>query len=85
MRIFPNEAYETAIHRLPPLENPQYPISNLSSPLPCRIHNGGMPQSDPTLAVCLDAERLDLGRVGITPDPLRLSTSTAKAIAMLLK
>ena len=47
----------------------------------CRIHNGGMPQSDPTLAVCLDADRLDLGRVGITPDPLRLSTSTAKSIA----
>jgi uncharacterized protein len=46
-----------------------------------RIHNGGMPQSDPTLAVCLDADRLDLGRVGITPDPLRLSTSTAKSIA----
>jgi len=36
---------------------------------------------EPTLAVCLDADRLDLGRVGITPDPLRLSTSTAKAIA----
>jgi uncharacterized protein len=51
----------------------------------CRIHNGGMPQSDPTLAVCLavclDADRLDLGRVGITPDPLRLSTTTAKSIA----
>ena len=47
----------------------------------CRIHNGGMPQSEPTLAVCLDADRLDLGRVGITPDPLRLSTSTAKSIA----
>ena len=44
----------------------------------CRIHNGGMPQSEPTLAVCLDADRLDLGRVGIIPDPLRLSTSTAR-------
>ena len=40
-----------------------------------------MPQSEPTLAVCLDADRLDLGRVGITPDPLRLSTFAAKAIA----
>jgi hypothetical protein len=47
----------------------------------CRIHNGGMPQSDPTLAVCLDADRLDLGRVGITPDPEYLSTLTAKSIA----
>jgi hypothetical protein len=36
---------------------------------------------EPTLAVCLDADRLDLGRVGIIPDPLRLSTVTAKSIA----
>ena len=47
----------------------------------CYIHNGGPPQSDPTLAVCLDADRLDLGRVGITPDPERLSTAAAKDIA----
>lgn len=47
----------------------------------CEIHNGGPPQSDPTLAVCLDADRLDLGRVGITPDPERLSTTTAQTIA----
>ena len=47
----------------------------------CRIHNGGAVQSDPTLAVCLDADRLDLGRVGITPDPERLSTTTARRIA----
>jgi len=46
----------------------------------CRIHNGAGPQADPTLAVCLDADRLDLGRVGIRPDPARLSTSTAKEI-----
>jgi len=49
----------------------------------CRIHNGGMPQSDPTLAVCLDADRRDLPRVGITPDPLRLSTATAREMAKL--
>ena len=47
----------------------------------CRIHNGGPPQSEPTLAVCLDADRLDLGRVGIIPDPRLLSTTTAKDIA----
>jgi uncharacterized protein len=47
----------------------------------CRIHNGAPPQTDPTLAVCLDADRLDLGRVGITPDPTRLSTTTAQSIA----
>jgi uncharacterized protein len=47
----------------------------------CRIHNGGEVQTEPTLAVCLDADRLDLGRVGITPDPDRLSTTTARRIA----
>jgi len=50
----------------------------------CEIHNGAAPQSDPTLAVCLDADRLELGRVGITPDPLLLSTSTARDIATRL-
>jgi uncharacterized protein len=47
----------------------------------CRIHNGAGPQVDPTLSACLDADRLDLGRVGITPDPALLSTATAQSIA----
>lgn len=47
----------------------------------CTIHNGAGPQTEPTLSVCLDADRLDLGRVGITPDPALLSTPTAKDIA----
>jgi uncharacterized protein len=47
----------------------------------CKIHNGAGPQTEPTLAVCLDADRLDLGRLGITPDPDLLSTSTARDIA----
>jgi uncharacterized protein len=47
----------------------------------CNIHNGAGPQSEPTLAVCLDADRLDLGRVGITPAPALLSTLTARSIA----
>ncbi len=46
----------------------------------CEIHNGGAPQLDPTLGTCLDADRLDLGRVGILPDPRFLSTATAKSI-----
>jgi hypothetical protein len=91
MRFFPNEAYEKAIHRLPPLpplENP-----NPRSPIPVRRSLGEVGtniqypisniQSNPTLAVCLDADRLDLGRVGITPDPLRLSTATAREMARL--
>jgi uncharacterized protein len=50
----------------------------------CEIHNGAGPQTDPTLGVCLDADRLDLGRVGVTPDPVLLSTSTARDIAARL-
>jgi hypothetical protein len=63
------------------IPNIQYPISLLHSS--CRIHNGAPPQSNPTLAVCLDADRLDLGRVGITPDPQLLSTTTAREMAKL--
>ncbi len=78
-RHHPADAEIVRLFALLKIPNIQYPISLPHSP--CRIHNGGMPQSEPTLAVCLDADRLDLGRVGINPDPLRLSTSTAKSIA----
>jgi len=47
----------------------------------CRIHNGGPVQTESTLGVCLDADRLDLGRVGILPAARHLSTSTARDIA----
>ena len=43
-----------------------------------RDHNAGYVHEDPTISVCWDADRLDLGRVGITPDPKRLSTAPAK-------
>ena len=72
-------AIDFRLFHLLKIPNIQYPISLPHSP--CRIHNGGMPQSNSTLAVCLDADRLDLGRVGITPDPEYLSTPTAKSIA----
>ena len=47
----------------------------------CNIHNGAGPQQNPTLGVCLDADRLDLLRVGIIPSPHHLSASTAKDLA----
>jgi uncharacterized protein len=43
-----------------------------------RSHNGGMVNSDPTIGVCWDADRLDLPRVGIAPDAGLLSTADAK-------
>jgi len=36
------------------------------------------PSADPTIGVCLDADRLNLWRVGITPDPRFLSTAFAR-------
>ena len=33
----------------------------------CICHTEAQQHADPTIATCLDADRLDLGRVGITP------------------
>ena len=41
-------------------------------------HADGEVTDDPTIGVCWDADRLDLGRCGITPDPAYLSTEAAK-------
>jgi uncharacterized protein len=47
--------------------------------LACRTHADGTTSSDPTVAVCFDADRLDLGRVGIRIDLLFLSTEAARS------
>ena len=49
--------------------------------LACVNHSNGFTLYDPTVGVCWDADRLDLPRVGITPDPDLMSTPTGKAIA----
>lgn len=46
----------------------------------CRLHTDGLMTSEPTLAACWDADRLDLGRVGITPDPDRLCSAAARKL-----
>jgi uncharacterized protein len=46
----------------------------------CRLHTEGHTIGDPTLLACWDADRLDLSRVGITPDPHRLCTAAAREI-----
>lgn len=38
----------------------------------CRLHSDGLVSEQPTIVACWDADRLDLGRVGITPDKKRL-------------
>jgi len=46
----------------------------------CRLHTDGHTAGDPTLLACWDADRLDLGRVGITPKPHRLCTDAAREL-----
>ena len=46
----------------------------------CRLHTDGHTSGDPTLLACWDADRLDLGRVGITPQPERLCTDAARVL-----
>jgi uncharacterized protein len=46
----------------------------------CRLPADGLTAGHPTLQACWDADRLDLGRVGITPDPARLCTDAARGL-----
>lgn len=44
----------------------------------CARHSDGEVLADPTVMVCWDADRLDLARVGIEPEPGRLCTAYAR-------
>jgi uncharacterized protein len=48
----------------------------------CVWHTDGEHHPDPTIGTCWDADRLDLGRVGVIPDPGRLSTDFGREIAV---
>ena len=47
----------------------------------CRLHTTTLKTGNPTVDACFDADRLDLWRVGILPDPERLATEKGKQIA----
>lgn len=49
----------------------------------CSGHTELVFSHDPTIAACWDADRLDLDRVGIEPDPGYFSTSEGKRLCML--
>ena len=49
----------------------------------CEGHTHERTHPDITIRTCWDSDRLDLGRVGITPHPSRLCTDAAKTKAML--
>ena len=44
----------------------------------CNLHTQAKSHVDITVQTCFDADRLDLGRVGKTPDPKLLCTEAAK-------
>jgi uncharacterized protein len=46
----------------------------------CRLHTDGLTEGGPTLQACWDADRLDLGRVGMRPKPRRLCTDVAREL-----
>lgn len=47
----------------------------------CRWHTHEQQNDDPTIGTCFDADRLDLGRVGIIPEPEYMSTEFGREIA----
>jgi uncharacterized protein len=49
----------------------------------CEEHDAGKTSDDPTVGVCWDADRLNLWRVGIEPDPELLSTAAARQPAQI--
>jgi uncharacterized protein len=47
----------------------------------CVWHTDGLHHDDPTIGTCWDADRLDLGRVGLQPDARFMSTAFGREIA----
>jgi uncharacterized protein len=49
----------------------------------CTYHSDGLTEAEVTVQACWDADRLDLGRIGVKPDPRYLCTSAARDPAMI--
>lgn len=49
----------------------------------CARHSDGLTEADVTVQTCWDADRLDLGRIGIRPIPRFLCTDAAKDPALI--
>jgi len=49
----------------------------------CSRHTEGLTNGEVTVQTCWDADRLDLGRVGMSPRPGRLGTEAARSPAMI--
>jgi uncharacterized protein len=49
----------------------------------CAYHSDGLTEANATIQTCWDADRLDLGRIHIRPDPLHLCTPMARDPAVI--
>ena len=49
----------------------------------CAHHSDGLIEADVTVQTCWDADRLDLGRIGVRPDPRHLCTEAAQDPAVI--
>jgi uncharacterized protein len=49
----------------------------------CERHTDALTDPDVTVQTCFDADRLDLGRVGIVPNPKYLCTAAARTPAVI--
>jgi uncharacterized protein len=49
----------------------------------CAHHSDGLTEADVTVQTCWDADRLDLGRIGIKPEPRFLCTAAAQDPALI--
>jgi uncharacterized protein len=49
----------------------------------CEYHTDGLIEANITVQTCWDADRLDLGRIGIKPNPRYLCTPAAKEPSMI--
>ena len=47
----------------------------------CRLHTSTWRTEDATVNACFDADRLELGRVGITPNPNKMATVAGRILA----
>ena len=50
----------------------------------CRLHTSTHRTGNITVDICFDADRLDLGRVGINPDPAKMATEAGAKMAAQL-
>ena len=49
-----------------------------------RLHTSTYSSGNPTIDACFDADRLDLSRVNITPDPAKMASAKGKELAKQL-